>query len=72
MCHPPYSDAILACPYVAHSPLFAVQVFMDYRFNPNMAHPDWYTPVDPKEAAKMWAPDKRDSGAKSLFSGSWK
>lgn len=48
------------------------EVFMDYRFNPNMAHPDWYNPVDPKEAAKMWAPDKRDSGAKSLFSGSWK
>ena len=45
---------------------------MDYRFNPNMPHPDWYSPVDPKEAAKMWASDKRDSGAKSLFSGSWK
>lgn len=72
MFSPPAFRCSFWCPFVPQSRRNAAQVFMDYRFNPNMPHPDWYSPVDPKEAAKMWASDKRDSGAKSLFSGSWK
>lgn len=44
---------------------------MDYRFNPNMPHPDWYSPVDPKATAKMWAVDKQDSTAQTLLNNSW-
>lgn len=47
------------------------QVFMDYRFNPNMPHPDWYSPMDPKATAKMWAVDKQDSTAQTLLNNSW-
>lgn len=44
---------------------------MDYRFNPNMPHPDWYSPVDPTATDKMWAVDKRDSTARNLLDYSW-
>lgn len=47
------------------------QVFMDYRFNPNMPHPDWYSPVDPEATAKMWAVNKQDSTAQTLLNNSW-
>ncbi|CAN0093853.1 unnamed protein product, partial [Ectocarpus sp. 12 AP-2014] len=47
------------------------EVFMDYRFNPNMPHPDWYSPVDPEATAKMWAVDKQDSTAQTLLDNSW-
>lgn len=54
-----------------HDRLCVIQVFMDYRFNPNMPHPEWYTPVDPKALEKMWASDRRDSAVQSLFESSW-
>lgn len=48
--------------------LHVLQVFMDYRFNPAMKAPSWYTPVKPKEMARMWAPqEERDSGLSQLF-----
>ncbi|CAM9095055.1 unnamed protein product, partial [Hapterophycus canaliculatus] len=47
------------------------EVFMDYRFNPNMPHPDWYSPVDPEATAKMWSDNKRDSGVKTLLDNYW-
>lgn len=47
------------------------QVFMDYRFNPNMPHPEWYSPVDTTATAKMWAADKRDSTVQTLLDNSW-
>lgn len=45
-----------------------LQVFMDYRFNPAMKAPSWYTPVKSKEMVRMWAPqEERDSGLSQLF-----
>lgn len=32
---------------------------MDYRFNPSMSAPRWYTPVSARRNAKMWAEDRR-------------
>lgn len=49
----------------------ATQVLMDYRFNPHMPHPEWYSPVDPEAAAKMWATDKRDRAAQALLEKPW-
>lgn len=40
---------------------------MDYRFNPKMPHPDWYSPVDSAATSKMWSDEKRDSGVKTLL-----
>lgn len=31
---------------------------MDYRFNPKIKAPDWYTPVNPEETKKMWASEE--------------
>lgn len=44
---------------------------MDYRFNPNMPHPDWYSPVDAAASAKMWSDDKRNSDVKTLLDNYW-
>lgn len=59
--HPPFCFALLT----------RYKVLMDYRFNPHMEHPKWYSPVDPKAAAKMWAADKRDKTAQSLLANPW-
>ncbi|CAN0300413.1 unnamed protein product [Pylaiella littoralis] len=47
------------------------EVFMDYRFNPNMPHPDWYSPVDPTATDKMWAVGRGDGAARTILDYSW-
>lgn len=66
---PPRAPGPSFCPVAVHRT--GMQVFMDYRFNPNMPHPDWYSPVDATATANMWAADKRDSTAQTLLDNSW-
>lgn len=62
---------LLTTPTSAAGRRDANQVFMDYRFNPRMPHPEWYSPVDPEATSKMWAPDKRDRAAQALLEKPW-
>lgn len=41
--------------YVATRDIEDEEIFVDYRLNPELGYPEWYTPLDEDEAARRWS-----------------
>ncbi|KAF0694349.1 Aste57867_14760 [Aphanomyces stellatus] len=60
--HPPSMLAMYGKRSLVHSLVLVAlndiqdeEVFLNYRYNPSMEYPDWYTPVNRDEDLKMWS-----------------